>query len=197
MGAALCRPDWLLLRLLEFFFFLNLSFVVKGYVKASEATQMGSPKWNWFDPELSLKYFSYALQPYAKNNFLCCKGNVFKLQTLWRKAGPRGVVSSCAPLRCWKGVWCNWKGGRRRQPRGSYLSSLVPCVEVEGNGHSETLQGVASRWGSTQHLTCRQRILPLTARQMPKLCLLMDETGPANTLIGNAKIQIYLFFFPP
>lgn len=63
MGAALCRPDWLFLSL---FFFLNLSFVVKGCVKASETTQVGSPKWNWFDPELSLKYFSCALQPYAK-----------------------------------------------------------------------------------------------------------------------------------
>lgn len=90
MGASLCRPDWLLLRLLEFFFFLNLSFVVKGYVKASEATQMGSPKWNWFDPELSLKYFSYALQPYAKNNFLCCKGNVSKLQPTVKKGRAQG-----------------------------------------------------------------------------------------------------------
>lgn len=156
MGASLCRPDWLFLSFL-FFIFLNLSFVVKGCVKASETTQVGSPKWNWFDPELSLKYFSYALKPYAKNNFLCCKGKVFKLQPTVKKTGTRGVVSPCAPLCCWKGVWCSWKGGRRRQPRGSYLSSLVPCVEVEGNGHSQALQGVTSRWGSTQHLTCRQR----------------------------------------
>lgn len=126
---------------LSFFFFLNLSFVVKGCIKTSEATQVGSPKWNWFDPELSLKYFSYALQSYAKNNFLRCKGKVFKLQPAVKKAGTRDVVSPRAPLCCWKGVWCNWKGGHRRQPRGSYLSPLVPCVEVEGNGHSEVLQG--------------------------------------------------------